>query len=297
EEKCRQKILDMLLAHGANPNYQDDAGRTALSYACELRHNDVVRLLVRYNVDPELPDCDGNTPLMHCALVGNDTGIGILIKCFRRLGLDIDRSNKEGFTAMLLAARFGFTECASLLALDGHASVTRTDPKFGRNAEQWARAQGCTTPEVAAFSPDAGLSGLGGGGAGGGGAGGGTSSHRRRILLRGPCRDDPIAVYPSPARGSGSGAARGSLSASMPARALQQQAGKADQRLTASGGGGDTDSDSESSGSSDCSNRRRLPATLERDECSPPPSFGRRHRGGDSGGGQSAGTSMSTLDG
>ena len=37
----------------------DDSGRTALSYACELCHNDMVKILVKNNVDPDIPDKSG----------------------------------------------------------------------------------------------------------------------------------------------------------------------------------------------------------------------------------------------
>ena len=37
----------------------NDVGRTAFSYACELHCNDIVQLLIRNNVDPDLPDCHG----------------------------------------------------------------------------------------------------------------------------------------------------------------------------------------------------------------------------------------------
>ena len=49
----------MLLGKGADVNLQDDVGRTALSYAIELRDNDVVRILVQNNVDPDIADDKG----------------------------------------------------------------------------------------------------------------------------------------------------------------------------------------------------------------------------------------------
>lgn len=62
EEKSRQRAMGLLLQRGADPNLQDDYGRTALSYACELRHNDVVKLLMKWNIDPDLPDAQGEAP-------------------------------------------------------------------------------------------------------------------------------------------------------------------------------------------------------------------------------------------
>ena len=94
----------------------------------------------------------GNTALIYSAMVGNDIAIEILTKCFRRLGLLVDHVNKEGVTALIIAARNGFIECASILALDGRASVTIRDGERSMNAEQWARACGCSTPDIVSFS-------------------------------------------------------------------------------------------------------------------------------------------------
>jgi len=59
EEKTRCKAFLLLLSKGANVNLQDAAGRTALSYACEMRCNDLVRILVQNNVDPDVADEKG----------------------------------------------------------------------------------------------------------------------------------------------------------------------------------------------------------------------------------------------
>lgn len=85
-------------------------------------------------------------------MVGNDTAIEILIRSFRRLGLAVDHVSDEGVTALLVAARSGFIECATLLAVDGRANVSLRDAERGLNAEAWARARGCTSPEVLPLS-------------------------------------------------------------------------------------------------------------------------------------------------
>ena len=59
EEKTRCKAFQLLLSKGASVNLQDVSGRTALSYACEMRCNDIVRILVQNNVDPDIADNKG----------------------------------------------------------------------------------------------------------------------------------------------------------------------------------------------------------------------------------------------
>lgn len=56
----RDTIVELLLNHGAEVNVASDSGRTALSYACEHRCNDIVDILVKHaSVDPDIPDIDG----------------------------------------------------------------------------------------------------------------------------------------------------------------------------------------------------------------------------------------------
>ena len=99
----------------------------------------------------------GNTALLISAEGGNDVAIEILIRCFRRLGLNVDHVNKDGMTALMVAAKNGFIQCATTLAVDGRACISCRDPDRRMNAEEWARSAGCSTPEVLSFSVHAGL--------------------------------------------------------------------------------------------------------------------------------------------
>uniref|UniRef100_A0A3Q3W237 Uncharacterized protein n=1 Tax=Mola mola TaxID=94237 RepID=A0A3Q3W237_MOLML len=67
----QQEFVELLLQRGANVNWQDGHGRTALSYACEKGHLDAVKVLVRNNADPEVMDSWGNTALMYAAVAGH----------------------------------------------------------------------------------------------------------------------------------------------------------------------------------------------------------------------------------
>ena len=60
EEKTRDKAVRLLISKGADVNLRDENERTALSYACETRCNDIVKILVKNNVDPGLTDRAGN---------------------------------------------------------------------------------------------------------------------------------------------------------------------------------------------------------------------------------------------
>ena len=45
---------------------------------------------------------------MYSAIMGNDSAINILIRPFRKLGLQVDHVNNDGYTALLLAAKHGY---------------------------------------------------------------------------------------------------------------------------------------------------------------------------------------------
>jgi ankyrin repeat protein len=64
DEKTRDKTFELLVSKGANVNDQDSEGRTALSYACEMQCHGLVRILVRSNVDPDIPDIKGEHNLL-----------------------------------------------------------------------------------------------------------------------------------------------------------------------------------------------------------------------------------------
>ncbi|KAG7240248.1 hypothetical protein INR49_027059 [Caranx melampygus] len=100
--QARCKFVELLLQRGAGVNCQDASGRTALSYACEKGYLDAVKTLVRSNADPEIVDRWGNTALMYAA---------VAVRAFKRLGLQIDRQNKVGNSAVEVAKFLGHTEC------------------------------------------------------------------------------------------------------------------------------------------------------------------------------------------
>ena len=54
----------MLLTHGADINIKNNKGETALITACSFCNIPVVKLLIEYGADVNMPDLYGNTPLM-----------------------------------------------------------------------------------------------------------------------------------------------------------------------------------------------------------------------------------------
>lgn len=94
----------------------------------------------------------GETALTYGAAAGNDVGLELIIRSFRRLGLDVDHVNKSGRTALLIAVSRGHVECAAILASDGRADTRIRDPVTGLTADQLAVT--CTGYPLKRPSPD-----------------------------------------------------------------------------------------------------------------------------------------------
>lgn len=147
DSRARAKFMNLLLQKGANVNQQDECGRTALSYACEEGYLDAVKMLVKNNADPEMVDAWGNTALMYAAVAGHSMVVEFLVRAFKRLGLQIDRQNKVGNSAVEVAKYLGHTKCLSALmcsskkannqdALDERFALLRTFEGEDKNADK-----------------------------------------------------------------------------------------------------------------------------------------------------------------
>ncbi len=95
-------------------------------------------------MDPNVPDNEGCTPLIMCCRVGNDIGTEILVKCYRKLGLDVDHVDRSGLTALMTAFKEGYHECARVLIHLGKASLEKVGGQESLKPIQWALANGCT---------------------------------------------------------------------------------------------------------------------------------------------------------
>ncbi|XP_066468444.1 ankyrin repeat domain-containing protein 63 [Tiliqua scincoides] len=116
----RLAFARLLLEHRAAVDLRDDAGRSALSLACERGHLEAVQLLVQFGADPDAADARGWSPLMHAAAAGRAAVLEWLLRAFRRLGqLRLERADRAGRTALQLAAGGGHGQCVRLLRAAG----------------------------------------------------------------------------------------------------------------------------------------------------------------------------------
>lgn len=118
----------------------DRNGRTGLIIACYHGFVDTVVALAECpHIDVNWQDSEGNTALITAAQAGHATITNYLLNYFP--GLDLERRNIFGFTALMKAAMQGRTECVRALMLAG-ADVQARDPRRGLSPQEWAAYTG-----------------------------------------------------------------------------------------------------------------------------------------------------------
>jgi ankyrin repeat protein len=158
----REDLVKLLVEAGANPNAKTRYGIAPLTLACTNGSAAIVELLLAHKADPTVANNEGATALMTCARTGNVDAMRPLIvrganvnavEGFRgqtalmwaasennaeavtmlaEAGADVNAESKSGFTAFLFAARGGGIDAARALLASG-ANVNDQAPD-GTNA-------------------------------------------------------------------------------------------------------------------------------------------------------------------
>ncbi|XP_072880180.1 ankyrin repeat domain-containing protein 33B-like [Hemitrygon akajei] len=118
----------------------DRNGRTGLMVACYQGFMDIVFILAQCpHLDVNWQDKEGNTALIIAAQAGHITITNYLLNYYP--GIDIEKRNVHGFTALMKAGMQGRTDCVRALMLAG-ADINATDPGKGFTPQQWAQFTG-----------------------------------------------------------------------------------------------------------------------------------------------------------
>lgn len=98
-------VLQTLLNAGADVNVQNKRGVTALMIATRngQQFNDILKLLLEKNANPNLLDKDGNTALLDAAQLWNVEAVKLLADA----GADVNQANEDGITPLIFAADCG----------------------------------------------------------------------------------------------------------------------------------------------------------------------------------------------
>ncbi|XP_057681053.1 ankyrin repeat domain-containing protein 33B [Corythoichthys intestinalis] len=132
-------IVRIMIRHGLSEDevkQTDRNNRTGLLVACYQGYVDVVIALSQCPyVDANWQDSEGNTALITAAQAGHITITNYLLNYYS--GLDIERRNCHGFTALMKAAMQGRVECVRSLMMAG-ATLNARDCGRQMTAREWA---------------------------------------------------------------------------------------------------------------------------------------------------------------
>ncbi|XP_063308009.1 ankyrin repeat domain-containing protein 33B [Pelobates fuscus] len=136
-------VVRALMRQGLNEEEvqeTDQNNRTGLLVACYQGYVDIVIALSQCpHVDVNWQDNDGNTALITATQAGHITITNYLLNYYP--GLDLEKRNVHGFTALMKASIQGRTECVRALMLAG-ADINAVDPNREYTSMQWARFTG-----------------------------------------------------------------------------------------------------------------------------------------------------------
>ena len=117
------EVVDAILGLGANLDYQDKGGRTAVSYCAEVGHVPYAERLVRLGASPEKVDEEKRTPLHLAAEFGRQSMAEFLVDT---ADVDVNAKDRRSRTPLHEAAASGHYGTTKLL-LDRGASIGATD--------------------------------------------------------------------------------------------------------------------------------------------------------------------------
>lgn len=106
-----QSLISLVLSLGADVDARTDRGTTALIFAVNQKHKDVVKMLVAVGADLNIKDEYKKTALMMAAKFGYKKIVKILLKS----QVDINIQDDTGYTALMLASKHGKKEIVKVL--------------------------------------------------------------------------------------------------------------------------------------------------------------------------------------
>jgi hypothetical protein len=120
-----------------NVNQRDSPGqRTALYYAAEGPDVKTVRTLIELGADPNIPDLEGDTPLIAAVMANHEDVVRQLI----RSGANVNQADQAGGTAVMRAIEMGRPKLLALILQSG-ADPNQVAPN-GQTPLQLARKRG-----------------------------------------------------------------------------------------------------------------------------------------------------------
>jgi ankyrin repeat protein len=118
-EKSDVKIIELLLAHGADINVKDRSGNTLLIMAIMQYNLGFIAFFLKKGININVKNQLGMTAL----LVAASKGYSDIVKKLVAQGAEVDLKNSEGYTALMLAVDNRFFELVKYLIDEGKANI------------------------------------------------------------------------------------------------------------------------------------------------------------------------------
>ncbi len=113
-----KNVLTELISKNINPDIKDADGSTPLILAAANGHTEIVDRLLQFGADVNAADLIGRTPLMHAIIKGQTKIVELILKKSKS-GIDLNSADSNGLTPLIGAAAFGKTEIVELLLQSG----------------------------------------------------------------------------------------------------------------------------------------------------------------------------------
>ena len=133
--KGNDRIVETLLAHGADPKLRDSTSKAAMVYAASRGFDDIVQRLLEAGVDAQERYGNELTALMWAA--GHYDGVGAaaierVVDLLLAHGAGLDATDNRGRTALMIAAALG--DVATVDCLLRHGADRALKDKDGKTA-------------------------------------------------------------------------------------------------------------------------------------------------------------------
>ena len=127
--ECCTEVFQAVLSHGVDVNATNKKNKTALVIACHKGNTDAINILLNAGADPNIPDCKGATCIHHAVIKGCSKDV---LETIMNHGADVNATNKNNETALMLACEKGSKEAINvLLSAGADPSIAKADGDTG----------------------------------------------------------------------------------------------------------------------------------------------------------------------
>ncbi len=144
-QHAKENIVNSLLKAGADPNQMTNAGKSPLSMAVTSGNLEAVKVLLENGAYPDLVDSGGSTPLMWAVQNAHNKTSKDVVKVLLKQNLDLKKTDSQGLTAFdRLCCSKGDVDIGIMLMDSGAEIITEVDKTKPRTSLMMCALNGHT---------------------------------------------------------------------------------------------------------------------------------------------------------